>query len=227
MFNKILVPIDGSEESESVLPFVRDIAPRFNSEVYLLGIGIGSKQRRINKLLEDHIADIATGLQGDTIHSKPVILYGRPADSILDYSRENGMDLIIMATHGRGGISRWWMGSVAEKVLSQATVPILLINSKTSMESEPVRKAAFLNILVPLDSSDLGEAALPFAEEIAQKTGASITLLYCITQPGAIEASALGKDLAEMISILEEAGEEYLRSIAPGWLTRVLTLIIK
>ncbi len=213
MFSKILVPIDGSEESESVLPYVRELAPRFHSEVSLLGIGIGNKQRRINKLLEDHITDTAAEFQKQSIKAVPVIIYGRPADSILDHARENGMGLIVMATHGRGGISRWWMGSVAEKVLSQASVPVLLINSKKSMESGPV-STDILNVLVPLDSSDLGEAALPYAEEIALRTGATITLLHCITEPGAIEASALGKDLAEMVSVLQNAGEEYLTSVA-------------
>jgi len=214
MFSKILVPIDGSTESESVLPYVRDIAPRFNSEVSLLGIGIGNKQRRINKLLEDRISETAESFQNDNIRTTPVILYGKPADAILDYAKEKGMGLIIMATHGRGGISRWWMGSVAEKVLSQSTTPVLLINSKNSLENEPISKAACLNILVPLDSSDLGEAALPYAEELALKTGASITLLHCITQPSAIETTALGNDLADMIAVLQEAGEEYLKTIS-------------
>ena len=107
-YNRILVPLDGSDESKSVLPYIRDLSPRFGSEVHILGVCIGSKRRRINELLEEYINDLSNELIQDSVKAKPVIIYGRPAEKILAYTKENDIDLVLMSTHGRSGVARWW-----------------------------------------------------------------------------------------------------------------------
>lgn len=212
----ILIPLDGSKQAESVLPYVRDLAPKFNSRVHILGIGIGRKTRRVNRLLEDYIDRIVKELHTHNIKSEPVILYGSAADKILDFTAEKEMDLIIMATHGRSGISRWWMGSVAEKVISGATAPVLLVRSKrrrttgTAVNLESIHK-----IIAPLDGSDIGEVALPYAEAIAIRSRATIHLVQVISPPGTVEANLLGgPDWRKFISAMHDAGENYLKSVA-------------
>src|SRR4030043_2149749 len=79
---EILVPLDGSVEAEGVLPYLRDLAPRFGSHVHILGVGIGRKTRRINRLLEDYINRIANSLHTNNIKAEPVICYGTAADKI-------------------------------------------------------------------------------------------------------------------------------------------------
>ncbi|HIE16598.1 MAG TPA: universal stress protein, partial [Dehalococcoidia bacterium] len=103
MLNKVLVPLDGSAEAESVLPYLRDLAPRFGSQVHILGVGIGRKTRRVNRLLEDYISRTALSLRSDNIDAEPVVLYGIAAGRILDFTAAKEFDLIIMATHGRSG----------------------------------------------------------------------------------------------------------------------------
>jgi len=213
---KILVPLDGSGEAESVLPYLRDLAPKFDSHVHILGIGIGRKTRRVNRLLEDYVNRVASGLQSDNIKAKPVIRYGIAADKILDFTVEKEADLIIMATHGLSGITRWWMGSVAEKVISEATAPVLLVRSKrptktgTADKLNPLRK-----ILAPLDGSDVGESALAYAEILATKSQASVDLLQVISPPGTVEASLLGgPDWRKFVKAMRDAGEDYLKNIA-------------
>ena len=66
-------------------------------------------------------------LQADNVPAKTVMLHGKPADEILEYSKKNQIDLIIISTHGSSGIARWAFGSVADKVARHATVPVLLI----------------------------------------------------------------------------------------------------
>ena len=73
---EILVPLDGSGEAESVLPYLGDLAPRFGSHVHILGVGIGRKTRRVNRLLEDYINRIANSLHSDNIKAESVIRYG-------------------------------------------------------------------------------------------------------------------------------------------------------
>ncbi|MFC2050106.1 universal stress protein [Chloroflexota bacterium] len=213
---EILVPLDGSGEAESVLSYLKDLAPRFGSHVHILGVGIGRKTRRVNRLLEDYINRIANGLQSNNIKAEAVIRYGIAADKILDFTAENEIDLIIMATHGRSGMTRWWMGSVAEKVISEATAPVLLVRSKRPSKTRAAGKPKLLhNILAPLDGSDIGEAALPYAEIVATNSGALISLLQVVSPPGTVEASLLGgPDWRKFVKAMHNAGEDYLKNIA-------------
>ncbi len=213
---EILVPLDGSGEAESVIPYLRDLAPRFSSRVHVLGIGMGRKARRVNRLLEDYVNRIAHELQSDNVKAEAVTRYGIAADKILDFTTENDIDLIIMATHGRSGITRWWMGSVAEKVISEATAPVLLIRSKRPRKTGAAGKLNFLHkILAPLDGSDIGEAALTYVESLAINSGASISLLQVVSPPGTVEASLLGgPDWRKFVKAMQDAGKDYLKAIA-------------
>jgi nucleotide-binding universal stress UspA family protein len=214
--DEIVIPLDGSKEAESVLPYVRDLAPKFNSRVHILGIGIGKKTRRVNRLLEDYINRTANELRSQNIKAEPVISHGVAADKILDYSTEIESDLIIMATHGRSGITRWWMGSVAEKVISEATAPVLLIRSKRRRTTAAADKTASIHkILAPLDGSDVGESALRYAEALAIISQATINLVQVVSPPGTVEANLLGgPDWRKFIKAMRDAGENYLKSIA-------------
>jgi nucleotide-binding universal stress UspA family protein len=216
MLQQILVPLDGSREAESVLPYLRDLAPRFDSRVYLLGVGIGSKTRRLNRLLEDYISRTVLSLHGDNIKAEPVVLYGIAADKILDFIVQKEADLIIMATHGRSGITRWWMGSVAEKVISETPAPVLLVRSRRRKKTKTASKLHFLNrILAPLDGSDIGQAALPYIETLATEARALVSLLQIVSPPGTVEASLLGgPDWRKFVKAMQNAGEDYLKGVA-------------
>ena len=86
MFKKILVPLDGSIEAETVLPYVRDIACRFDSEVDILGVGLGSRRRRVNQLLDNYVHHAVEHLQNNEITCKAVLLYSDPQHELLDYT---------------------------------------------------------------------------------------------------------------------------------------------
>lgn len=211
---KILVPLDGSLEAECVLPYIRDLAPRFNAKVYVLGVGIGQRTRRVNRLLEDYIARTAEELKKQKFKTEGAVVYGNAADSILEFAQSQKMDLIVMATHGLSGITRWWLGSVAEKVVSAASTPIMLVQATRPEKHDAISVKSIERILVPLDGSELGKAALPYAEMLTLKTGAAIDLLHVVSPPGAIEASLLtGPDWIKLIQVLQKAGEEYLKEV--------------
>lgn len=152
MFNKILVPLDGSELAAKILPQVEDLARTHQSEVVLISVGHFATGAEIGEASPDIIEEAAVrekeaserylektaaslrekGLKVDWIYRE-----GIPAHSIVAYAEEQEMDLIAMATHGRGEIA-WVLGSVAEKVVSHATVPILLL--RVIEFKPPVRK---------------------------------------------------------------------------------------
>ncbi|MFA5078937.1 MAG: universal stress protein, partial [Dehalococcoidia bacterium] len=241
MFKKILVPLDGSTEAETVLPYVRDIAIRFDSEVEILGVGLGSKRRRVNQLLDNYVHHAVDHLQKHEITCRAVLLYsdphrnfldyrevtagpnqikargemlyGGPPETILAYSSDHQMNLIIMATHGISGLRRWWLGSVFEKVVSRATMPVLGIHSKQVREMERDRKAVFKRILAPLDGSETGGAAMHDAEALALKSGASMVLVHVLPAPHAVEARWLGPEFSEFVKAMHDAGQKYLDKV--------------
>lgn len=147
MYNKILVPLDGSEFSECSLEHVKAIASGCNvPETVLLRVVEPLSAQAVSALAEaggdvlrkveldnqaeakDYILKIQNKLASEGLNNvQGVAVDGRAAEEILDYVRNNGVDLIVMTSHGRSGLSRWVFGSVAQRVLQHSPVPVLMI----------------------------------------------------------------------------------------------------
>lgn len=139
MFNKILVPLDGSELAAKVLPQVVELAKTFNSQVTLLhcchteAFGVGEAAPGVvetapiaeKKACEAFLSKAANDLKAQGVNVTFTCVEGVPAREIIGYADKNKMDLIVMATHGAGEVA-WVLGSTAEKVVTHATVPVLL-----------------------------------------------------------------------------------------------------
>ena len=140
MFNKILVPLDGSELAAKILPEVSAVAKCMGSEVTLLHVcyfpmlavmgtlpPMMTKEAEIQEAKECAIflGKAAKELQSQGLKVNHECVEGLPALEIVAYAKANKMDLIAMATHGRGEVA-WVLGSTAEKVVAHATVPTLL-----------------------------------------------------------------------------------------------------
>jgi nucleotide-binding universal stress UspA family protein len=148
MFNKILVSLDGSELAECVFPYVEDIARLRNSRVEAAFVvehyempfhggvvfdenNLKEIERSAKKGAEQYMKTVKKRLSSRGIDVNAVVLEGKIADSLIDYADNNGFDLIVMATHGRSGLARWVIGSVADKILHSSTLPVLLIRSNS------------------------------------------------------------------------------------------------
>lgn len=146
MYKRILVPLDGSEYSECILPHARAIATGCQGqEVVLLSVveppqPEGTYRQGLyidTSVLEQvHQATVTErkdyldnaranlGLAAGTVQT--IVMEGPPAEQILDYARKNEVDLIMMGTHGRSGIARWAMGSVTDRVLRHSAAPVMV-----------------------------------------------------------------------------------------------------
>lgn len=186
MFKRILVPLDGSELAESVIPYVEELAKVLGSEVMLIMVfarGDGLSLRMQETYLEQMAQRIrgqlaeAQGKGGGEVSWR--VLKGDPAEEILHRAQEAEVSIIALATHGRSGVSRWLLGSVADKVLRGADVPVLLVRAQVAPE---VIRERWMekSILVPLDGSELGEAALPLVEELARGMNAQVILFQAL-----------------------------------------------
>jgi nucleotide-binding universal stress UspA family protein len=142
MFRKMLVPLDGSTYSECVLDHAKVLATGCNvGEVVLLYVvepmypgvydipqsAVEEAQRSSLNFGKEYLARISGKLKEEGIAATTDVAQGRAADAILDYAESHGVDLIIMSTHGRSGVTRWLVGSVADRVIRSSPIPVLLI----------------------------------------------------------------------------------------------------
>lgn len=149
MFKKILVPLDGSELAAKILPKVEDLAKCEQAEVILLTVGTTSSmahlaesnpslvESTINALktaATEYLASVADGMKTREVNANWIYREGLPAQEIILYANEVSCDLIALATHGRGEVA-WVLGSVAEKIVSHSTIPVLLMRV---MEAHPL-----------------------------------------------------------------------------------------
>ena len=225
----ILVCLDGSALAEAVIPQVISLARPLDADVMLLHVVeatasaeemerhaqlaqvAGDTQRRA----ETYLHGLESRVKADGLSVSHATVTGDPGDQIVSYAQAHGVDLIALATHGRSGPQRWIYGSVAEAVLSLAHQPVLLVRSTTELvPPQPVK-----DILVPLDGSELAAAALPFAETLATRLGASIMLLQSVEIPAyaysAEDPSSMPSfNLGELLDLLKAGAQEHLDRMA-------------
>lgn len=133
-FRRILVPLDGTDTSASILPIVEEFASRYESEVILLHAAAAYtafseypnvEVRPSAEELRDLMEPYRERFERVGVRSRVYILYEDPAQAILHVVAADAVDLVTMTTHGRSGLSRWVFGSVAEKVLRNCPCPVL------------------------------------------------------------------------------------------------------
>ena len=167
MFSRILVPLDGSSLSERALPIAVMLAQAMGGEVWLVcatgesgGLGRGACQEAHTYL------EAVRRRLGDGLSIHIATPDAPPARAIAAIVAQNDIDLIIMTTHGHGSLQRLVHGSVAEAVLADSRVPVLLLRMSAPAPTIPPRDER-PRVLVPLDGSPFAEAALPAAAVIA------------------------------------------------------------
>jgi len=182
MYRKMLVLLDGSELAEVVLPFAKELTAGLNLEVFLLQV-YGALGRefvpvhrayieRAAEQLSSQVEDFQDrlGIEAEARRAKVhgELADGHYADEILRFAEEREIDLILMASHGRSGIRRWRMGSVADKVLRASKVPILFVHAGVT-DAIPYDAWPSKSLIVPLDGSKKAEAVLPDVEALAMQ----------------------------------------------------------
>jgi nucleotide-binding universal stress UspA family protein len=174
MFTSILVPLDGSPESDVALPLARTIAHQTGAPITLLRVvplPTWPGDRHELDAATDAIQRTAREMARSGAQVHGIARPGNVLDAILDQSRAQRADLIIMRTHARVGLGRVVLGSVTEHVVADSGVPVLLLRPG-SRQPTNIR-----TLLVPVDGSPGGAVALGAAVGLAQATGAALKLL--------------------------------------------------
>jgi nucleotide-binding universal stress UspA family protein len=228
MYTRILIPLDGSQTAEKVLPYARFLAKTLKLPVELLQvIDVVEIAKRIapenahflNTVIEnairkseEYLRRVAGTVPGADV--KCIVEKGWPEDVIIEKAAMDKGTLISMATHGRSGINRWLLGSVAEKVLRGATTPVFLARATEDAKSEG--EAPLHAVIVPLDGSELAEQVLPAAAELAKHIKLEIILFRAYNIP----YSALAADPEGAYVITDEQLIAALRDEAVAYLEK-------
>lgn len=189
MYKKILVPLDGSKVAETVLPYAREFADNLQAHVELLGVvepilaGIHdyvySKHHivvedALKKETEDYLNRTSSYFQGTPGTVTTRVITGYPADQIVAEAKKEPSTLIAMSTHGRSGVGRLALGSVADKVLHTLKSPMLVVRG--SEEKVARASAQFKNMLVPLDGSTTAEQTFDTVISLAKAMKLKVSL---------------------------------------------------
>ena len=187
MYDRILIPLDGSALAEAAVPVANLIPSRL---VYLLNVepdepvvtheidATGHEARRQTLFQTDgeHLARVAESFREQGREVEVIRIAGAPAERIVETAAD--VDLIVMATHGRGGTNRAFLGSVTDQVARAASAPTLIVRGSYRPASPPLTR-----VLVPLDGSPLAEEALPVAATLANELDLRVHLVRVLTPP--------------------------------------------
>jgi len=216
----VLVPLDGSELALRAVPFALNLARRDGRTVLLLravNTLAAATYREGQAMLDaatDDLQAYAGTLAGETVEINTRVV-DAPADvAILEAAEDEEIDLIVMSTHGRSGLGRWIYGSVADAVLRDAPVPVMIVppHGLTAWTDDSPGK-----VLVPLDGSALATAALGPATQLADSLGATLILGSIVTFPtyAAYAEGYTFVDPAPTENALA-ASRQYLQDMAAG-----------
>lgn len=225
----LLVALDGSEFAESALELARRVATATGDTLHVVivpevyGIDLAwyasaaapgsGVEAPITELMNEarteataYIANVQGRLGAEGEAMVPHIDEREPCEAILAVAGEVDAWLIALATHGRGGVTRWAFGSVADSILKEAKRPVLLVRS-----AQP--PAELGHIMVPLDSSPLAESILGEVERIARAAGAKVTLMTVVRDPS---SAAIAPRFLDARRHHAEQMQSYLESQAQG-----------
>jgi len=190
MYERILVPLDGSGRAEHALPYAEWLAKRLNSTVTLMTAC--THDDPVARPLTIYLEKKAEEFEKLGINVNYSCVIGDIAEEILNLSEKNRIGLIAMTSRGASGTSRWSLGGVALKVVLHSGTPILLV--RTAERHAARLDEGVRSILVPLDGSPVAESILPHIEDLARATGLEVILLQ-VTVP--IGYPSVGRDVAE------------------------------
>jgi len=177
-YNKILVPLEGSELAEKALPYAKSIAKLKKGSLTLFAVSLAIFVERRDRLFASYLEVSAKELNDQKIKTTTATGYGDIADQIIKYANNNQMDLIVMSTHGYSGAKKWMFGSITQKVLYGTAIPVLLVKAKAPPASVELNR-----ILVPVDGSPFSESTFPYVEELAKNTKKEVLLLHICEPP--------------------------------------------
>ena len=228
MLDHILVPLDGSLLAECVLSHAVALAQVFETRLTLLRVVERDQATGLKRAIDPlqwQIRKVETGAYLDRLvarlnrvglQAEKVILEGLPQERIVEFTRDHGIGMIIISTHGQSGLSGWNVSSVVQKVILHAHVPMMIVRAHTSPATD-IAQMRYRRVLVPLDGSRRAECVLPLAKGLALFHNAEVVLVHVVVKPEIprhTPPSAEERQLVDRLTELNRArASEYLERL--------------
>lgn len=213
MYERILVPTDGSDAAVAAVDTAIALARRFDAEVHGIHVVdstsmLAAADDTTGELVrrgKDAVAAVADRATDADVDATTTLIEEAtpPHRGILAYADDHDIDLVVMGTHGRTGVGRVILGSVTARTLREASIPVMTVHEETVIDSE------LDSLLVPFDGSAGAQAAADHAIELAQVTDATVNFVH-VVHPGVVAGDVNARMILEA---LEEAGERALETV--------------
>lgn len=231
MFNHILAPLDGSILAECVLPHLIGMAKAFDTRVTALCVlepytkgemlhPVDPVAWEIKKTeAEAYLSDVVLRLDGFGIATEKVLMEGDPASCIKEYTDKHDINLILLSSHGRSGLSQWSVSSITRKVIQRAHQSILLVPAyEYEKEQLELKEIHYHKLLLPLDGSRRAECLLTPAEALARFHKAQLLMAHVVVKPEMPHQMPLtAEDQELMVRFIERnkrAATDYLENLS-------------
>jgi nucleotide-binding universal stress UspA family protein len=214
VFQHILIPLDGSRLAECALPHGLAMALAVNAHLTLVEVveqaQIGGRTRAIDPMewefskaeAESYLERVADRLTSVGVLPGRALLEGPPAVRVIDYADANGVDLVVLSSHGRSGLSGWNVSGVGLKVLLRAHRSILLVPAYRPADAD-LLGLRYRRVLVPLDGSERAELVIPVVSALATRHQCEVVLAHVVRRPELPRRATASKEdhaLAEVIA---------------------------
>jgi nucleotide-binding universal stress UspA family protein len=226
MYRSLLVPLDGSPFGEHALPVALSLARRAGATLHLAYVdppatalypeallaADATLEAQLRSRQKEYLEGVARRLEGlAPVPVRAAVLDGPIAPTLHDHAGAVSADLVVMTTHGRSAVGRFWLGSVADYLIRHLSVPLLLVrphDTAPAWDSDPLPR----HILLPLDGTPLAEEMIEPAAAVAALTGAEFTLLRVLRPvlPSniAYESVGVGPATEEVIAQIQRVHEQ-------------------
>lgn len=241
MLQSLLVPLDGSEFSERTLGLAQGLAKATGASLHLAhvhvphppdhflsntqfhyeGLDLEEYESRHRAEEEAYLKEVEAKLAGETPVDS-VLLEGHVAEEVAAYADSVGADMILITTHGHTGVSRMWLGSVADALIRLTNMPLLVIHPAQGGHV-PADALSFKHVMVPLDGSELSATILEAATDVAKASGAKVTLVHVVSS-SAVLGARIFPLLPDDITPAMEKAREYLEAQAEPLRAKGLTV---
>ncbi|HBY95096.1 MAG TPA: hypothetical protein DEP84_14240 [Chloroflexi bacterium] len=241
MFKHILAPLDGSTLAECVLPHVVAMAEACRARVTLLRVcecahtagripAVDPLDWEICKTeAQAYLERLAARLGEIDVPTECVVLEGQPAESVIQFVRDSGVDLVILSSHGASGLSRWNVSSVVQKIIYRAHVATMIVRAYQPAPLE-LTGLRYQRLLVPLDGSKRAECILPLATMLTNFHECQLLLTHVIPRPEMarrVPPSAEDNELADRITERNrQEAVEYFRHLRSSFPTDFETRLL-
>ena len=191
MYSQILVPLDGSAFAEAALPLALEVSRRTGANVHIVTVlepvtsfayegWEGAAVEWSQKYLEDVLDRIEGNAGGEVSRA---VLSGHTVEMLDREAGEKDVDLVVMASHGRGALSRMWLGSVADGFIRHSDLPVIIVRPDEEATPAANFERVFETLLIPLDGSELSEDALTYATEFGELFDSAYHLTRVVSYP--------------------------------------------